>query len=92
MMTPSLSFRAVTVTSMKHACSRSERYFETGTHFPIPQEIIHTIYDVLGANLHLLSDEAELQSLPEIVSSRRRRIRFVPAGFRGNGISGWRRW
>lgn len=53
------------------------RYFETGTQFPTPQEIVHLIYDIIGANPHLLADESELHALPEIVSSRRRRIRFV---------------
>jgi hypothetical protein len=53
------------------------RYFEVGTQFPTPQEIVHVIYDVLGANPQLVDDEGELQALPEIVSSRRRRIRFV---------------
>ncbi len=53
------------------------RYFETGTQFPTPQEIVHLIYDVMAANPALLADEGELQSLPEIVSTRRRRIRFV---------------
>lgn len=53
------------------------RYFEVGTQFPTPQEIVHVIYDVLAANPHLVDDEGELQVLPEIVSSRRRRIRFV---------------
>ncbi len=60
------------------------RYFEVGTQFPTPQEIVHAIYDVLAANPHLLDDEGDLQALPEIVSSRRRRIRFVG----GSGATG----
>ncbi len=56
------------------------RYFEVGTQFPTPPEIIHAIYDVLASNPDLLVDEGELQALPEIVSSRRRRIRFVGSG------------
>ncbi|MBN9305884.1 MAG: hypothetical protein BGO82_01380 [Devosia sp. 67-54] len=54
-----------------------ERYFDVGTQFPTPQEVVHVVYDVLSANPHLVDDEGELQALPEIVSKRRRRIRFV---------------
>jgi hypothetical protein len=54
-----------------------ERYFDVGTQFPTPQEVVHVVYDVLSSNPQLIDDEAELQSLPEIVSSRRRRIRFL---------------
>lgn len=56
-----------------------ERYFDVGAQFPTPQEVVHTVYDVLGRNPELVTDEGELLALPEIVSTRRRRIRFVSA-------------
>ena len=56
------------------------RYFEIGAQFPTPQEVVHVVYDVLGRNPELVTDEGELLALPEIVSTRRRRIRFVGRG------------
>ena len=52
-----------------------ERHFSAGASFPKPREIVHTIYDLIAASPELLGDDLDVE-LPDIVSSRRRRVKF----------------
>lgn len=53
-----------------------ERHFSQGPSFPKPTEVVHTIYDLIVARPDILGEDLEDEDLPEIVSSRRRRVRF----------------
>lgn len=53
-----------------------ERYFTGAPAFPTPQQVVHTIYDVMRANPSLWNEGDEFgEALPEVISSGRRRIR-----------------
>jgi len=55
-----------------------ERFFSRGTYFPTPQEVIHAIYDVIKANPDFLAEGDDVgEGLPDVVSKRRRRIKFA---------------
>jgi hypothetical protein len=58
-----------------------ERFFSSGAIFPTPQEITHTIYDLVARRPELLLDgDDPSEGLPELVSKGRRRIRFAGDG------------
>ncbi|WP_136623783.1 Wadjet anti-phage system protein JetA family protein [Bradyrhizobium centrolobii] len=53
-----------------------ERFFSGAPAYPTPQEVTHTIYDVMRANPSLWSENDDFgEQLPEIVSAGRRRIK-----------------
>jgi hypothetical protein len=53
-----------------------DRFFTVASAFPTPQQVIHAIYDVMRSNLKLWSESEDFEEgLPEVVSTRRRRIR-----------------
>lgn len=58
-----------------------ERFFSSGAVFPMPQELVHAIYDVIARRPELLADADDpVEGLPEVVSKGRRRLKFA-----GNG-------
>jgi len=55
-----------------------ERFFTGAPTFPAPRQVVHAIYDVMRDKPGLWSEGDDFaEGLPEIVSSRRRRIRKV---------------
>jgi hypothetical protein len=58
-----------------------ERFFTGAPAFPTPQQVVHAIYDVMGANPTLWNvDEDFGEGLPEMISTGRRRLRRADAG------------
>ncbi|MFN3720075.1 MAG: Wadjet anti-phage system protein JetA family protein [Rhizobium rhizophilum] len=58
-----------------------DRFFSSGAVFPMPQEMVHAIYDLISRRPELLADaEDPVEGLPEVVSKGRRRLKFA-----GNG-------
>jgi hypothetical protein len=53
-----------------------ERFFTGAPAFPTPQQVVHAIYDVMGANLALWNESDDFaEGLPEMISIGRRRMR-----------------
>lgn len=60
--------------------SLHDRYFSDVGAFPTPQEVTHAIYDVMSGNPGLWSTEDDFsESLPEIISTGRRRVKRASA-------------
>jgi len=58
-----------------------DRFFASGAVFPTPQELVHTIYDVIASRPELLADADDpVEGLPEVVSKGRRRLKFAGHG------------
>ncbi|EHS51215.1 hypothetical protein PDO_2034 [Rhizobium sp. PDO1-076] len=58
-----------------------DRFFSSGAVFPMPQELVHAIYNLIARRPDLLADaEDPVEGLPEVVSKGRRRLKFT-----GNG-------
>lgn len=58
-----------------------ERFFASGAVFPTPQEVIHSLYDLLDRRPDLIDEDGDAdEGLPEIVSKGRRRLRFAGPG------------
>lgn len=64
-----------------------ERFFTGVPAFPTPQQVVHAIYDVMRANPKLWSESENFEEdLPEVVSTRRRRLRRADAS-RGSELA-----
>ncbi len=66
---------------MRPVSSTSQERFFTGVPaFPTPQQVVHAIYDVMRANPKLWSENEDFEEgLPEVISTRRRRLRRADA-------------